>query len=40
MDVQAPRTDLFAEITPYGHGMLKVDERHSLYWELSGNPSR
>ena len=38
MDVQAPRTDLFPEISPYAHGMLKVDGRHTLYWELSGNP--
>lgn len=38
MDVQAPRTELFPEITPYAHGMLKVDKRHALYWEQSGNP--
>jgi proline iminopeptidase len=38
MDVQAPRTDLYPEITPYDHGKLKVDERHELYWEQSGNP--
>jgi proline iminopeptidase len=38
MDVQAPHTDLFPEISPYAHGMLKVDGRHTLYWELSGNP--
>ncbi len=38
MDVQAPRTELFPEITPYAHGMLKVDGRHTLYWEQSGNP--
>ena len=38
MDVQAPRTELFPEIAPYAHGMLKVDGRHALYWEQSGNP--
>jgi proline iminopeptidase len=39
MDVAAPRTDLYPEIAPYAHGMLKVDGRHTLNWELSGNPN-
>lgn len=31
--------DLFPPIDPYASGMLAVDQRHSLYWEQSGNPS-
>jgi proline iminopeptidase len=38
MDIQARRTDLYPEIAPYADGMLKVDGRHSLYWEVLGNP--
>ena len=30
--------DLFPPIEPYAHGMLPVDDMHSLYWEESGNP--
>ncbi len=29
---------LYPEIEPYSAGMLPVDNRHSLYWERSGNP--
>jgi proline iminopeptidase len=30
--------DLFAPIEPHRTGMLRADPRHSLYWEVSGNP--
>lgn len=30
--------DLFPEIQPRQHGMLAVDDLHSIYWEDSGNP--
>ena len=41
MDDQSPRKsfDLYPEITPYEHGGLAVDSRHSIYWEQSGNPA-
>ncbi len=29
---------LFPAITPYASGYLSVDEPHSLYWEICGNP--
>jgi proline iminopeptidase len=29
---------LFPPIEPYAHGMLKVDDIHTLYWEQCGNP--
>jgi proline iminopeptidase len=32
------RSELFTEIVPYASGMLAVDNRHTLYWEQSGNP--
>jgi len=32
------RTDLFPPIDPYGTGFLRLDDRHSMYWEQSGNP--
>jgi proline iminopeptidase len=32
------RTDLFAPIDPYGTGFLRLDDRHAMYWEQSGNP--
>ena len=32
------RHTLFAAITPYASGYLSVDEPHSLYWEICGNP--
>lgn len=30
--------DFFPEIEPYNHGMLKVSDLHTLYWEECGNP--
>ena len=36
MDIQAPRTDLFPDITPFADGMLGLDGRHTMYWEQSG----
>jgi proline iminopeptidase len=33
------RAELFPSIEPYDTGMLQLDERHSMYWEQSGNPS-
>ncbi|MBV2208292.1 MAG: prolyl aminopeptidase [Thermomonas sp.] len=30
---------LYPEITPYETGTLKVDDRHTLYWEQCGNPN-
>lgn len=30
---------LFPEIEPYRHGMMKMDELHTLYWEECGNPN-
>jgi proline iminopeptidase len=37
-NTELPAADLFPEIRPHQHGMLGVDERHTLYWEESGNP--
>lgn len=31
-------TDLYPAIEPRRHGMLAVDDLHTLYWEESGNP--
>jgi proline iminopeptidase len=33
------RRDLFPPIEPYQTGWLKVDDIHTLYWEVSGNPA-
>jgi proline iminopeptidase len=33
-----PHGELYPEIEPYDHGWLDVDDRHRLYWEVSGNP--
>jgi len=30
---------LYPEIEPYRHGMLRVSELHTLYWEQCGNPA-
>ncbi len=38
MDAQESRRDLYPKIDPYADGMLALDDRHSLYWEQSGNP--
>ena len=32
------RRDLFPPIEPYRTGRLKLDARHTMYWEESGNP--
>jgi proline iminopeptidase len=34
----SPRTDLFPPLDPYGTGFLRLDDRHAMYWEQSGNP--
>jgi proline iminopeptidase len=36
---RTPRTDLYPDIEPFDSGMLRVDARHTLYWEQSGNPN-
>ena len=35
---RTPRIELYPEIEPFESGMLRVDARHTLYWEQSGNP--
>src|SRR5438046_10371218 len=32
------RRDLFPPIEPYRTGRLRLDVRHTMYWEESGNP--
>ena len=32
------RRDLFPPIDPYRTGSLRLDGRHTMYWEQSGNP--
>jgi proline iminopeptidase len=32
------RTDLYPPIEPHAAGMLRLDARHQMYWEESGNP--
>jgi proline iminopeptidase len=32
------RNELYPAIEPRGNGYLKVDDRHSLFWEHAGNP--
>ena len=32
------RRDLFPPIEPYRRGTLRLDARHTMYWEQSGNP--
>jgi len=34
-----PERDLYPPLAPYESGHLDVDKRHSLYWEVSGNPA-
>lgn len=34
-----PRAELFPPIEPFKTGLLPVDDRHTLYWEQSGNPN-
>ncbi|NIA71081.1 prolyl aminopeptidase [Pelagibius litoralis] len=31
--------DLFSPIEPYESGRLALDDQHSMYWEVSGNPT-
>jgi proline iminopeptidase len=38
MDALPAEPALFPPIEPYRHGMLAVDELHTLYWEECGNP--
>jgi proline iminopeptidase len=39
MDSQLnPRTDLYPAIEPHDSGMLPLDDLHTMYWEVSGNP--
>ena len=33
------RRDLFPPIEPYRNGRLRLDARHTMYWEESGNPN-
>src|SRR4051794_39554277 len=33
------RRDLFPPIEPYRTGRLRLDARHTMYWEESGNPN-
>lgn len=33
-----PRDSIYPAILPYDSGRLRVDRRHDLYWEQSGNP--
>jgi proline iminopeptidase len=37
--VRAGQNGLFPAIEPYRHGMLAVDDIHTLYWEEVGNPN-
>src|SRR5208282_6546633 len=32
------RADLYAPIEPYDGGMLPLDDIHTVYWEVCGNP--
>ena len=36
---RSPAT-IFPPIEPYAGGMLRLDARHTMYWEESGNPQR
>ncbi len=38
MDRLHPHLDLYPPIAPFGKGMLRVSERHQIYWEQSGDP--
>jgi proline iminopeptidase len=37
--MQDTSSPLFPPITPHKHGMLAVDDLHTLYWEECGNPA-
>ena len=32
-------TSLYPEIEPHASGLLRVDDAHEIYWEVSGNPN-
>jgi proline iminopeptidase len=34
----AARADLYPAIEPFDSGMLPLDDMHTMYWEVSGNP--
>ncbi|HLI12146.1 MAG TPA: prolyl aminopeptidase [Alphaproteobacteria bacterium] len=34
----SPVRELYPEIQPHQSGMLKLDDIHTMYWEVSGNP--
>ena len=36
--VSAPRAELYPDIEPYASGRLPLDDRHTMYWEVSGKP--
>ncbi len=38
LSVTAPRADLYPDIEPLAVGRLPLDARHTMYWEVSGNP--
>ena len=38
LSVAAPRADLYPDIEPLAVGRLPLDARHTMYWEVSGNP--
>ena len=39
MDAHAPpRVELYPPIEPHDAGMLALDDVHTMYWEVSGNP--
>lgn len=38
MDRQQATSALYPDLEPHEHGMLRLDERHAMHWEVSGNP--
>ena len=38
LDTMTTRRDIFPPIEPYQTGRLRLDNRHIMYWEQSGNP--
>src|SRR5438105_13105064 len=38
LPIMSERRDLFPPIEPYRSGRLRLDARHVMYWEESGNP--
>ncbi len=38
LDTMTTRRDIFPPIEPYQTGRLRLDNRHTMYWEQSGNP--